>query len=653
MRLKSRKFCIVFSLFVCSIFFIHRFPRTPNPNEYSRIYQIRSIVETGHLYLDEMIEKYGHLMDKSRYMGHYYSDKSFGLTLIGVPFYAVYHFIFGSVKDNEWLKYFLSIFCVALPNMIFLYFFYMAYIEKHAGRSFKELSVIAYMIGTIVFTYSALFYSHVTGSVLCAMGFMLIDRKISNHDFRFVPLLGLFLGLAVIVEFPLALICLWLTAYAGIYVLSQKKYKSVLSFSVCFIMPVLLQLYVNYLSFGNPFSLGYAKKSSVEQVYYHSHGLFGVALPTWESFWGILISPSRGLFYFSPVLIFIIPILIKMIKKTATRLQGIIITGILCTYTFFAASVFDWQAGWTVGPRYYLPVIPFILIGLVKGEVYLRQVFKSKHRFFNRFVFLSLVIFGMLHCIIITSAFPFVPEAFKVPFWEFSIPLLKKGYGSLSLVCLLGVDKRTSVILFSGLVLLLVSVTFFLKFRLYNNKKFFSPFICSCLTAFLLIMATRFLPESDVLKKAVKMEYLYSHWKKPVDQLEQLYIITNADQSYFDYKVKLADTLKKLGFYHQARIHYKDILKRSPSNVQVSARIDVIDNVLESGHDKLKRIKILENSLISKDDLLNALAVLIRHGFYKDAEKLIESRPGLLNRKDKVIKQALSAVRVIKKYDVF
>ena len=653
MHFNSRKFVLVFSLFLCSIFFIHRFPHSPNPNEYSRIYQIRSIVETGHLYLDAMIAKYGHLMDKSQYKGHYYSDKSFGLTLLAIPFYAVYHILFGPINDNEWLKYFFSILCVALPNMIFLYLLYGIYIEKRAGRSFKELSVVAYVLAAIVLTYSSLFYSHVTGSVLCAMGFMLIDRKISHNDFRFMPLLGLLLGMAVIVEFPLVLICLWLIIYAGFYVFRQKKYKSVFSFAVCFMIPVLVQLYVNYLSYGNPFTLGYGKKSSVEQVYYHSHGLFGVALPSWESFWGILISPSRGLFYFSPFLVFIFPVFIKMIKQTSTRVQGVILSGIFITFTLFASSVFDWQSGWTVGPRYYLPVIPFILIGLVNGEIFLKQFFKGKHRFFTRTVFLSLVMFGMFHCVFMTGAFPFVPEEFKVPFWEFSLPLLKKGYGSLSLLSLLRLDKTTGTIIFFVSGLLIVLAVYFLKFKLVRRKSFILPFILACLVSASLVTATKLLPESDTFDKAVKMEYLYSHWKKPVDQLEQLYIITREDQSYFDYRIKLADNLKKLGFYYQAGKQYESILRNAPSNSLAMSRKEVIDNVLKSSESDFNRIKIAKNSLNSKDDVLKGVFVLVRHGAYDDALQLVYANKRALGRPGKSLKQMLSVLKIIKKYDVF
>ncbi|MCD6460565.1 hypothetical protein J7L67_07870 [bacterium] len=651
MRLNLRKLFLVFSLFFCGVFFIHRFPSTPNPNEYSRIYQIRAIVETGHLYLDEIIKRYGHLMDKSHYKNHFYSDKSFGLTLAALPVYAVYHSVFRLPIDNERLKYFLSILCVSIANIIFIYFLYAWYIENRAGRSFKEITLVAYMLGTIVFAYSALFYSHVAGAVTCAMAFMLIEKYAPDNDFMFMPLLGLMLAMAVIIEFPLALICVWLMLYAGIYVWRQRKFKSVVLFFICFTLPILVQLAVNYLSFGNPFSLGYANKSSVEQVFYHSHGLFGVGLPSWQSFFGIIFSPSRGLFYFSPFLIFVIPVLICLVKNYKTRLQGIIIIGILCTYTLFASSVFDWQAGWTVGPRYYLPVIPFMLIALLKGENCMRPMFQGKHRVVTRVVYLVLILVSIFHCVFITSAFPFVPEAVKNPFWEFSLPLLKKGYGSLSLFSLLGCPKTVSAVIFFILAVLLVFFVYCLKFSLFKKKNFVIPFVFSCLIACVLIISSKFLPPSDTLKKAVKMEYLYDHWEKPVDQLEQLYIITGTEPSLFDYKIKLADSLKKLGFYYQVGKHYKQILSQSPMNSSARKRKNVIEAVLKSEEKSLNRIKTEKNSLNNKNDLETAVIILIRHGEYEEAEQLMQNKLLRTKKTDKFLERVLPALKIIKKYD--
>ena len=96
-------------------------------------YQIRAVVEHKTLVLDKMIDKYGFLMDRSIYKNRTYSDKSFGLSILSIPLYSVYHLIAGDCGDNEWLKYFLTLLCVTFPHIIFLMLVYRFYILGRGG----------------------------------------------------------------------------------------------------------------------------------------------------------------------------------------------------------------------------------------------------------------------------------------------------------------------------------------------------------------------------------------------------------------------------------------------------------------------------------------------------------------------------------------
>ncbi|MDV7395812.1 hypothetical protein RZS08_30760, partial [Arthrospira platensis SPKY1] len=123
------------------------------------------------------------------------------------------------------------------------------------------------------------------------------------------------------------------------------------------------------------------------------------------------------MFYFSPFLLFAVPSLLKPLKNRWHRIEGIILCGIVASYTLFAASVVDWQAGWTVGARYYLPILPFLLIALLKYPPRFVSDCPSIKRISTwcEIVFTAFIIWGYIHCFALTLTFPSVPEDFQVP----------------------------------------------------------------------------------------------------------------------------------------------------------------------------------------------------------------------------------------------
>jgi hypothetical protein len=69
-----------------------------------------------------------------------------------------------------------------------------------------------------------------------------------------------------------------------------------------------------------------------------------------EGLFGVLISPSRGLFIFSPVL-----------KKNQFAIHDNYLLGILFFHWLMIGTFPRWWAGWSFGPRYFSDVIPFLI----------------------------------------------------------------------------------------------------------------------------------------------------------------------------------------------------------------------------------------------------------------------------------------------------
>ncbi|MCP5462194.1 MAG: hypothetical protein H7A34_03280 [bacterium] len=100
-------------------------------------------------------------------------------------------------------------------------------------------------------------------------------------------------------------------------------------------LPIALQMYVNYLSFGSPFSTGYAHKAAVSQMYWLScwKWLSGVSIPSWKKRFGAFCFPSRGMFYFAVFAVCCSQPLKTAGKPDGTGLSGIILCGTAASYT--------------------------------------------------------------------------------------------------------------------------------------------------------------------------------------------------------------------------------------------------------------------------------------------------------------------------------
>ena len=116
-------------------------------------------------------------------------------------------------------------------------------------------------------------------------------------------------------------------------------------------MMALLYGIYNYMRFGNPFELG---RQTAEGVVY------GVFTTPWEGLAGLLASPGKGIFWFCPILLAAV-FWWPHLHKRYRCLSFVIIAMVLFRLLFIACRS-DWHGGFCLGPRYFLMVLPFLLI---------------------------------------------------------------------------------------------------------------------------------------------------------------------------------------------------------------------------------------------------------------------------------------------------
>lgn len=116
-----------------------------------------------------------------------------------------------------------------------------------------------------------------------------------------------------------------------------------------------------------------------------------------EGLAGTLLSPSRGLFIFTPVLLFsIYGIILKIRRKHLDILDYSILT-IIILHWILSSSHPHWWGGHSYGPRYFIDVLPYFLYFLVPVFTEISKLSGAKRTGFVVVLCCTLVISFLIH----------------------------------------------------------------------------------------------------------------------------------------------------------------------------------------------------------------------------------------------------------------
>ncbi|HTJ59695.1 MAG TPA: hypothetical protein VL333_00735 [Candidatus Saccharimonadales bacterium] len=203
--------------------------------------------------------------------------------------------------------------------------------------------VLLYLLATSVRTVaSQALWQHAGVHLGIALGLWLVlDERPMSRTRAFLA--GLALGFGTVARQTTAI------ALAGI-VSRRTFFRSVAGFGIG-IIPLLVY---NALAFANPFEQGYGSKP------------FDTPVPM--GLYGLLLSPSRGLFVYAPYLVFAVAALVLAWRRrgeVAARLRGfgLAALGTLVLY----ATYTEWWGGRVFGPRFLDDLAPVLFGALAWG----------------------------------------------------------------------------------------------------------------------------------------------------------------------------------------------------------------------------------------------------------------------------------------------
>lgn len=468
------RFALFGTILFAYLFFLPYVPSLNNPNENTRIYLTQSIVENASIAIGQkevkgkFFTQYTDLRGKTsrsafvndtaivcqdpqaegpNCTGPLYAAKAPGNSLLAVPAYAVMYALGMGERPLQDAKvvWLLRVWGVILPSFLFLLGFF-AFVRRWQGDELvAHVATFGLAMGTMAYPYSQIVASHyLQGAFLCGAFMLLFGVRHWAFSKGWLVAAGFLAGFAVLLDYPAAMAVILMGLWVVIVV---RPLISVLLFALGGIGPAAFHAWYHYAAFGSPTRTGHHFLETAHNRDSQSGGFLGIEQPSLTNLWGSFCSPEVGLLFLSPWLILGIVGLVFWLRERNTRSDAILATLLFAAYTLFVISLGKWRTmlGWTIGPRYLAPVVPFLALGSVLTLGWLRR------RWLGVGFTLAVALVGLSVFLVTVStiAYPQFNPKFSNPIFESGWALLRKGVVSQSLVTLIGGSRKLALWVFS------------------------------------------------------------------------------------------------------------------------------------------------------------------------------------------------------------
>ena len=377
------------------------FPHFVSPNEMSRWATTAAIVEFRTFEITRLLPLLGGnaFEDASEVDGRIYSNKAPGAALIGLPAYSLARMFAGppSAVAMRTTANAMRLLATTVPLLLLAWGMFSAAMRLGATAEQANVGVFALVFATPLFAYGLLNFSHaLTAAALFGAWILLFIKK---QDYA----AGALIGLAVISEYPCAI--------AGVVLLACAWRRAPRIIAGALPFAIGLAIY-NKLLFGSIFALSSGSERNAQFRAMAREGIFGIGMPQISTLLRLLFDPGRGLFVFAPILLVALAALPRA-RRALSREGFLALILVPIVLVIFYSGYPNWHGGWSIGPRYLVPAIPFLLFPLA----------------FAASSIIEWLAFGASIAAVVPLAltFPFPDRSFAAPWSTLALPLLRDG----------------------------------------------------------------------------------------------------------------------------------------------------------------------------------------------------------------------------------
>lgn len=318
----------------------------------------KGIVDSGTVSIPKELGRY---MGVTGVDGRYYSWFGIGQSALMIPLYVI-----GKALANP--EFMVSLFNPLVSAItcvvIFLFCSRLGYCERTS-----VIVTLIYGLCTIAWPQSKGPFEHPLETALILLSVFLIHLHVKSTSYLKLILSAVLLGIAFITRVPALLTIFPVFIYLLFSHIKRKTiihfFKEAIIYGMTLVPFGMFFLYYNYVRFGNVFETGYSK-------IFNQWGIDAFGTPLHVGLCGLIISPGKGFFLYSPIAILFLLVVRNFYKKN-TGLTIAFLT-FISAYVLFHSKYCIWNGDWAWGPRFLTVLTPFLIIPL--GELFESRMLK-------------------------------------------------------------------------------------------------------------------------------------------------------------------------------------------------------------------------------------------------------------------------------------
>jgi len=293
--------------------------------------------------------------------GNYINKYSIGVAVLLSPFFIIGHvltFIFGGIVSGWSYFYQYSVFVGGIVYFFMGLFILKKVLLNYFSRAITFLCLILIVFGTNLFNYATYenVFSHVYSFFLINLLIFITPKWAAKKDLKNAIIIGIVAGLILLVRFT-NLIFLFITIlynFKSVKIFLEKVKNNLKLYYKQIGIIILIILAINFFQF---FYWKYMSGKWLIKAYLDEGFLFLQPKLT-----KVMFSTEKGLFFWSPILIFA-TVGLFMFKNTARRYLFAFIF-VLITHLYLVSSWWNWEYGWSFGHRAFTDCLGIFAIGL-------------------------------------------------------------------------------------------------------------------------------------------------------------------------------------------------------------------------------------------------------------------------------------------------
>ncbi len=319
-----------------------------------------AVVDDQTIYLDGYAQHLFH--DQAEYDGRVLNDKAPYQSFAVAPFYEAYRLVGGDPFPDSTAEnpiepgvmpglWWVTLWGSTVPAMALFVLMRRAVRQVYPRWATATASSLAF--GTILLPFSSMLFGHVLSAALAFGAWYLLRRGPPSP--RTLLVSGIVLGLGIGTEYPIALPALVLLAA----VIALYRWGAV-PFSAGTVVGTVPLMVYRWFAFGSPIRTAYQGNLP----YWQGEGAFGVynlQAPPLDEIGRALIG-NRGLFVVTPIaLVAVFGAVVAVSRRTPARTDAVVMLTMLFGLVLVSTGI-DGLGGASPGPRYLIPVIPFMAL---------------------------------------------------------------------------------------------------------------------------------------------------------------------------------------------------------------------------------------------------------------------------------------------------